>query len=188
MRAGSRQVLTKEPPQSLWYYAAHRAMHTQGLYWIHRFHHRFQKYICPVAGNAVTPLEFVLAYAAPFTVGGVLLAPDRVTIELLVHGIGFTNLLIHTPWLEEASRKVAPEWLVSSWSHAEHHRKLTLNYAAPTLNVDPLFRGWGALDRAYARCFGKPHGGGGGRRLRPRKGDRAAGAGGGGGGYCEEEE
>ena len=39
------------------YYCTHRAMHTKSLYWAHRYHHRFNKYICPIAASAVTQVE-----------------------------------------------------------------------------------------------------------------------------------
>ena len=40
------------------YYAAHRAMHTKRLFWMHAFHHRFNVLVCPMAANAVTWWEY----------------------------------------------------------------------------------------------------------------------------------
>ena len=39
------------------YYCTHRAMHTKSLYWAHRYHHRFNTHICPIAASAVTQVE-----------------------------------------------------------------------------------------------------------------------------------
>ena len=69
----------------------------------------------------------------------------------------FTNLLIHTPWLEEASAKYLPPWLVSTAGHIEHHRKLSMNYAAPTLNVDHWVRASVYADKMLAKVFGKAY-------------------------------
>ena len=61
-------VATAFVVHSLCYYTVHRAMHTPALYWCHRFHHRFNRHITPVAANAVTPVEYTIAYAVPFIV------------------------------------------------------------------------------------------------------------------------
>lgn len=143
--------------QSIGYYVTHRAMHTPALYWCHKFHHRFNTYIVPVTANAVTATEFFLAYAMPFTVGAWLIRPDRPTVHFLVWAIGFANLLIHTPWLEELSARHLPTWIVTTAFHAEHHRKLSMNYAAPTINVDSLVRRHATLDHALARLFGRAY-------------------------------
>lgn len=115
---------------SIGYYFTHRAMHTPALYWCHRFHHRFNKHICPVAANAVTPVEFVIAYACPFVLGAYLFSPDRQTARLLTHVIGFCNLCIHTPKLEGIAAKHCPVWLVGTHDHFAHHRRLVMNYGA----------------------------------------------------------
>jgi len=134
-------------------------MHTKALYWAHRFHHRFNRRITPLAANAVTPVEFCLAYAIPFTGYARLLhfcgvPVDRWTIHAAVWVIGFANLLIHTPALEQVSERL-PAWLVGTHDHFAHHRALAKNYAAPTLNVDTIVRRSHAVDRLLARVFGK---------------------------------
>lgn len=143
--------------QSMGYYCVHRAMHTPALYWCHRFHHRFNRYICPVAANAVTPVEFALAYALPFWVGAKLLRPDQTTTHVFIWLTGLFNLTIHTPALEQITIKYAPDWFVTTAFHFDHHRKLAMNYAAPTLNVDFIVRGSPALDRMLACVFGKAY-------------------------------
>ena len=42
---------------SVGYYATHRAMHTKALWWAHRYHHKFNKFICPISASAVTQVE-----------------------------------------------------------------------------------------------------------------------------------
>ena len=134
---------------------ASRYAHAGPLYWCHRFHHRFNRFICPVAANAVSPAEFTLAYALPFTIGAIVLRPDRATMRFFIWLIGFTNLLIHTPWLEEPSAKYLPAWLVSTASHMEHHRKLTKNYAAPTFDIDWVVRRSGTVEKLLAKVYGR---------------------------------
>ena len=83
---------------------------------------------------------YMFAYLIPFIMAGVVLQPmpfETISIAGLI--IGHINNLIHTPWMEEVSRKV-PWFGVSTAEHFEHHRKLTTNYAAPTLNIDALIR------------------------------------------------
>mmetsp|Transcript_28205 Transcript_28205/g.87278 ORF Transcript_28205/g.87278 Transcript_28205/m.87278 type:complete len:255 (-) Transcript_28205:74-838(-) len=155
------QVLVAMLVHSVGYYSVHRAMHTPALYWCHKFHHRFNRIITPLAANAVTPVEYSLAYAIPFTAYARLLSAvgypaDRFTIHAAIWIIGFTNLLIHTPDLEPLSKKL-PAWLVGTHDHFEHHRKLAKNYAAPTFNLDTAVRQSPAADRVLARWFGKAY-------------------------------
>lgn len=155
-------VLSAFAIHSVGYYAAHRAMHTPALYWCHRFHHRFNQHITPLAANAVTPAEYLLAYAVPFTVWEKLfdacgLSPDRACVRFVVCATGLINLLLHTPWLEDLAERYVPSWFVSTHDHFSHHRKLAMNYAAPTFNIDVLVRGSARLDAALARLFGKAY-------------------------------
>ena len=143
--------------QSIGYYLTHRLMHTPYLYWCHRFHHRFNTHICPVAANAVTPMEFGLAYALPFVAGTQLVATDRTTAHFFIWITGLTNLAIHTPALESLTVKWFPTWFVTTAFHFEHHRKLAMNYAAPTLNIDVVVRKSAFMDRLLARLFGKAY-------------------------------
>ncbi|KAL1518882.1 hypothetical protein AB1Y20_003158 [Prymnesium parvum] len=123
---------------ALGYYLAHFAMHTKSLYWAHRFHHRFNTHIVPMAANAVTFSEYVIAYMLPFIVGCLLFNPDVPALFGTASVISFNNILIHTPGLDELSRRIVPWWGVSTYDHTEHHRRLTTNYAAPTINIDKI--------------------------------------------------
>merc|ERR1712159_786763 len=61
------------------YYCAHRWMHTRRMYWDHRFHHRFNKYVVPVTANAVSLAEYAIAYMLPFIAGSILLRNGKRT-------------------------------------------------------------------------------------------------------------
>jgi sterol desaturase/sphingolipid hydroxylase (fatty acid hydroxylase superfamily) len=122
---------------SLIFYVVHRAFHTHPkLYRHHRFHHRFNVNVTPMAASAVSPVEYIFAYIIPFTVSLPFVKPDTLSIRLSVAIVSLTNILIHTPKLSEVSSGYIPEWLVSTEDHLEHHRKLNTKYAAPTLNID----------------------------------------------------
>ena len=82
---------------------------------------------------------------------------DRTTAHVFIWITGLTNLSILTPALETMTVKYAPSWRVTTAFHFEHHRKLAMNYAAPTLNVDSVVRKSGTLDRFLARLFGKAY-------------------------------
>jgi sterol desaturase/sphingolipid hydroxylase (fatty acid hydroxylase superfamily) len=124
--------------QAVLYCAGHRLMHTKHFYWMHRFHHRFNKYVPPSAANAVSMVEFNLAYSSPFIVGGILFAPDRWVLKVAISINYVGSALVHTPWLQSLSRKLLPWFLVSTHDHMEHHRLLNSHYASPTINVDRL--------------------------------------------------
>ena len=141
------------------YYCTHRAMHTKALWWAHKYHHRFNAFICPIAASAVTQTEYLFAYMIPFIIAGVALNPmpmDTIAISALV--IGHVNNLIHTPWMEELSEKVVPWFGVSTADHFAHHRELTANYAAPTINIDRLVELSPTVESAATRLFGSVFG------------------------------
>mmetsp|Transcript_19122 Transcript_19122/g.53784 ORF Transcript_19122/g.53784 Transcript_19122/m.53784 type:complete len:243 (-) Transcript_19122:80-808(-) len=122
---------------SIGFYAAHRLFHTYPkLYRHHRFHHRFNVNVPPMAANAVSPVEYIFAYIVPFVVAMPFVQPDTMSIRLCVAIVSLTNILIHTPKLADLSEKFVPEWLVTTEDHLEHHRKLNTKYAAPTFNID----------------------------------------------------
>ena len=122
---------------SLLFYAFHRAFHTYPtLYRHHRFHHKFNVNVPPMAANAVSPVEYIVAYILPFTASMPIAQPDTFCLRLSVAIVSVTNLLIHTPKLCEISSKMLPAWAVSTHDHLEHHRKLNTKYAAPTFNID----------------------------------------------------
>ena len=131
---------------SIGYYCTHRWMHTRSMYWAHRFHHRFNVHVVPVTANAVSLAEYALAYMCPFIAGAWLLRPDRMSMFFAVGIVSLTNLLIHTPYLADASASLVPALFVSTADHLDHHKRLTTHYAAPTLSVD----------RVLAWCVGKP--------------------------------
>jgi len=122
---------------SLCFYTVHRLFHSSPqLYRHHKFHHRFNIHVPPVAANAVSPVEYIVAYILPFVIAMFFVEPDTMSIRLSVSIVSLTNILIHTPKLAELSEKVVPEWLVTTDDHLEHHRKLNTKYAAPTFNID----------------------------------------------------
>jgi sterol desaturase/sphingolipid hydroxylase (fatty acid hydroxylase superfamily) len=122
---------------SVLFYSAHRAFHSSPEYYQHhRFHHRFNVHVPPMTANAVSSIEYIVAYILPFTVAMPFVRPDPLSLQASVAIVSFTNLLIHTPMLDELSDKYVPEWLVSTHDHLVHHRKLNTKYAAPTFNID----------------------------------------------------
>jgi sterol desaturase/sphingolipid hydroxylase (fatty acid hydroxylase superfamily) len=122
---------------SILFYSAHYLFHSSPeLYQHHRFHHRFNTYVPPMAANAVSPTEYIVAYILPFTVPMPFCRPDPISLRISVAIVAITNVLVHTPKLDELSQIYLPEWLVSTHDHLEHHRKLNTKYAAPTINID----------------------------------------------------
>jgi sterol desaturase/sphingolipid hydroxylase (fatty acid hydroxylase superfamily) len=121
---------------SLCYYYAHKTLHKPRYYQYHRFHHRFNKYIPPSSANAVTFVEYLMAYVVPFAICTLLVHPTESELRLAVYIVTTCNLTIHTPRLEKLSEQWMPRAFSSAYLHMEHHRKLTINYAAPTLNID----------------------------------------------------
>jgi sterol desaturase/sphingolipid hydroxylase (fatty acid hydroxylase superfamily) len=125
--------------QSIFFYVAHRAFHSNSnWYRHHRFHHRFNTFVVPMAANAVSCVEYIFAYILPFTIAMPFVRPDTLSLRLSVGLVSVTNLMIHTPKLSAVSEKFMPEWLVSTNDHLEHHKKLNCKYAAPTFNIDYL--------------------------------------------------
>jgi sterol desaturase/sphingolipid hydroxylase (fatty acid hydroxylase superfamily) len=125
--------------QSIFFYIAHRAFHSNpNWYRHHRFHHRFNTFVVPMAANAVSCIEYIFAYILPFTIAMPFVRPDTLSLRLSVGLVSVTNLMIHTPKLSALSEKFMPEWLVSTNDHLEHHKKLNCKYAAPTFNIDYL--------------------------------------------------
>ena len=121
---------------SILYYSVHKAFHSSPkLYVYHRFHHRFNKHVPPVAANAVSAVEYLAAYVVPFAVAAALVHPHETELQCAVAVVSVCNLLIHTPRLEEWSKALGPAF-VTTHGHLEHHRRMTINYAAPTINVD----------------------------------------------------
>ena len=136
-------VLTILFVQSVAFYIAHRAFHSNpDWYRHHRFHHRFNTYVCPMTANAVSAVEYVFAYILPFAIACPFVQPDSLSLRLSVGIVSVSNLMIHTPKLSEISEKFMPEFLVSTNDHLEHHKKLNCKYAAPTFNIDYLLHSY----------------------------------------------
>lgn len=122
---------------SLCYYEAHRTFHScPGYYKYHKFHHRFNTFVPPMSANAVGLVEYLVAYVLPFAVACGVVRPYEISIRLGIYIVSMTNLSIHTPKIEAWSERNMPAWLVSTHDHLEHHRKLNVHYAAPTVNID----------------------------------------------------
>jgi sterol desaturase/sphingolipid hydroxylase (fatty acid hydroxylase superfamily) len=125
------------------YYKAHKTMHSSsGWYRFHKFHHQFRQYVPPFSANAVSVVEYLLAYVIPFALAAILVRPTEVELRTSVYVVSFANLLIHTPACSCMSKYLEAVYLVSEHLHLEHHRKLTMNYAAPILNIDKLVKSW----------------------------------------------
>uniref|UniRef100_A0A6U2Y2S4 Fatty acid hydroxylase domain-containing protein n=1 Tax=Lotharella globosa TaxID=91324 RepID=A0A6U2Y2S4_9EUKA len=123
--------------EAVGYYLMHSAMHTRELIWMHKFHHKFTcEKIVPMAANAVSVAEYLLAYMLPIVLGAVISGSGRYALLWSVGVISSNNLLIHTPWLHDMSEKVLPDIFVSTAKHFDHHNRLTKHYAAPTVDID----------------------------------------------------
>jgi sterol desaturase/sphingolipid hydroxylase (fatty acid hydroxylase superfamily) len=123
--------------QNIGYFLVHRAMHlNRGLYKYHKLHHQFDTLVIPSIGNAVSQVEFCLAYMMPLISGAFVVQPNETTFLAAIGTIGIFNILIHTPELEGVW------WIpgfVSPTFHIEHHRKWLVHYAAPLLDIDMFF-------------------------------------------------
>lgn len=118
------------------YYNIHQMFHAYpSLYKYHRFHHRFNAIITPVSANAVSLVEYMVAYVFPFIPAAGLIRPSPKEVKYAVLLITIFNLIVHTPWLTQVWW---PPFLVSPANHFEHHARLTTNYAAPIINIDWL--------------------------------------------------
>lgn len=124
--------------QNIAYYYAHMAMHTPSLYWMHRYHHRYNTYVTPTSANAVTITEFVFAYVTPPSLIVAFLQPNTFEQKVSLTILSFSNILVHTPAIEAWSERNLPKWWVGTSVHCEHHRKITKNYASPCINIDYL--------------------------------------------------
>lgn len=124
--------------EGILFYLVHKAFHeVKCLYWMHRYHHRFNTIVLPSSANAVSIAEYVFAYMIPIVAGVYLMGADEASTFLGAAVIAVTNLLIHTPQLEDYVWFWA---FVSTHDHLEHHRKLRGNYGAPVFHVDRIVR------------------------------------------------
>jgi sterol desaturase/sphingolipid hydroxylase (fatty acid hydroxylase superfamily) len=123
--------------EAILYYAIHMAFHeVKILYWMHRYHHKFNTVVLPSSANAVSLAEYCFAYMVPLVVGVKLTAADEVAAFSGALVVAVTNLLIHTPWLEGVQY---PSWIfVTASDHLSHHRKTRGNYGAPVFHLDRI--------------------------------------------------
>lgn len=119
------------------YFCAHFLMHTPQLYWMHRFHHKFNAVVLPSSASAVSAPEFVFAYMSPFTIAAWLSSANKHTAMAAVVIVAVFNLIIHTPALEEKFEDY-PWLFVSPGDHLAHHRQLTCHYSAPIFHFDRM--------------------------------------------------
>lgn len=139
------------------YFEAHKTMHSSsGWYSFHKFHHQFRQYIPPFSANAVSVVEYLLAYVIPFALAAIMIRPTEVELRTSVYVVSFANLMIHTPAFNCMSKYLEAVYLVSEHLHSEHHRKLTTNYAAPILNIDRLVEAWTHKDDKSCEASMKP--------------------------------
>jgi len=148
------------------YYYIHKSFHeSPKLYKYHKFHHRFNTYVTPVSANAVEAVEYVLAYLLPFVIALVLWPfPQKINrnnFGIATRIISVLNLLVHTPKLDgkymghhnDHENETTEEhaggsltswtwWFVSTEDHLDHHRKLKVHYASPTINIDNIVGAW----------------------------------------------
>ncbi len=132
-----RSVIVFLVIENAWYYVAHMAMHTPKLYWMHRFHHKFNVVVLPSSASAVSVPEFLLAYMAPFLLGSYLGGTDKSSAIIAAMIVMAANFFIHTPALEEAMSRL-PWIFVRPSDHFAHHRQLTCNYGAPVFSIDRI--------------------------------------------------
>jgi len=115
------------------FYRLHKIFHEcKHLYFIHKFHHNFIKPI-PSNGNAVSILEYNIAYVMPFLIGAILFKPNGVSFQLSIAIISFLNALIHCIPLKNI--RLFPLFVEPN-HHLAHHELLTAKYASPLFNVD----------------------------------------------------
>lgn len=128
--------------QSLGYYFAHRLMHTNRFYYIHKFHHQYSDIIIPIAANSVTIYEYIFAYLTPFIIGIILIRPSKYSLKYAIYCVSVGNLFIHTPMFVEKPLKyflsILPSYFVKPIDHFDHHRKVNKKFAAPILNIDRI--------------------------------------------------
>jgi len=123
--------------EAILYYLVHMAFHeVKGLYWMHRYHHKFNTVVLPSSANAVSLAEYVFAYMLPLVIGATLTRADELAALSGAFVVAVTNLLIHTPWLEGSQY---PSWIfVTASDHLSHHRKTRGNYGAPVFHLDRI--------------------------------------------------
>lgn len=119
---------------NLLYYKIHKFVHqNKNLYWIHEFHHQFDKFIVPSVANAVSISEFIIMYSTPLLPGIILTSASESTLIFSVGIISIKNFAIHTPKLCIIPK--IPYFNVPS-DHIQHHRERSQHYSATYLDFD----------------------------------------------------
>ena len=126
--------------QNLGYFFVHREMHrNKKIYWMHKFHHQFDRILIPSIGNAVSVFEFCLAYIVPIVGGAAILKPSEISFMASIGTISVFNLLIHT---QELNGIWWIPGMVSPSFHIKHHEERDKHYAAPLIDLDLIFMDW----------------------------------------------
>ena len=133
--------------QAVGYALAHEFMHRPQHYrWTgHQYHHQFNEktFVRPISANAVTAVEFLIAYAIPLMVGIVLFRPSPVVADSIICAVSLANLCIHTPE-KVLPMRCAPPGLVSNRKHLYHHQvDVTRFLSAPIIDLDDWLRSLG---------------------------------------------
>mmetsp|Transcript_22641 Transcript_22641/g.49463 ORF Transcript_22641/g.49463 Transcript_22641/m.49463 type:complete len:266 (+) Transcript_22641:89-886(+) len=121
------------------YYYVHKAFHSSPSFYVHhKFHHKFHCHVPPSSANAVSVVEYLLAYVLPFAVAALITVPT--TAELFWAAVisSICNLALHTPCLEPVWRGIP--FLAQTSNHFEHHKRLTCHYSAPMFNFDWMLK------------------------------------------------
>lgn len=134
----TRSVIVFLLIENAMYYVIHYLMHTRGLYWMHRFHHKFNTIVLPSSASAVSTAEFAIAYMFPFYIGAWSASCDKTSALVASSLVALFNLVIHTPALDEKLTAVYPWMFVSPGDHLAHHRQLNCNYSAPIFHFDRI--------------------------------------------------
>lgn len=131
--------------EGILYYAIHRAFHeVSGLYWVHRFHHKFNAVVLPSSASAVSTIEFAIAYMFPLSMGAWFGSCDKFSALSATIIVELSNLCIHTPALEE-KLSFLPWMFVTPADHLRHHRQVQCDYSAPVFHFDRITRAMRAL-------------------------------------------
>jgi sterol desaturase/sphingolipid hydroxylase (fatty acid hydroxylase superfamily) len=128
--------------QAVGYALAHNWMHRPENYrWTgHRYHHQFhnKSFLRPISANAVTWVEFLIAYAIPLMAGIVLFRPSPVVTNAVILTVSFANLCIHTPETL-LPMNWAPSFMVSNRKHFYHHNVDGTKFlSAPIADLDKV--------------------------------------------------
>ena len=99
---------------------------------------QFNAIVLPSSASAVSVPEFLLAYMAPFLLGSWAGSCDKCSAVASASLVAVSNLIIHTPALEEKMKSL-PWFFVLPSDHITHHRQLTCNYGAPIIHFDRVF-------------------------------------------------